>query len=321
MLPLILDCDPGGDDAVALLMILSAPHLFDLKGVTTVSGNASIEWIHTNARKICEVAGRPDVKVFAGCSQALLRPAVNASFCHGNDGLEGATLPTPTMPLQREHAVDFLIESLLTTPVPLTLAMTAPLTNLAVALMKNPEIATKIKEIIWMGGSADAGNITPAAEFNAYVDPHALEIILKRQIPFRMIGLHITHQVTTTPEWITRLRAQNSQVSHQVANILEVEAASDRARYGLRGRAIHDACVIASLIAPDLFTWEKASITVGTTEGPYVGGTIISTYPTHITPDTHTYVATKVDGEGVLDLILSCLEVFQDVKEKKAAGF
>jgi purine nucleosidase len=320
MIPVILDCDPGGDDAVAILMALSAPKEIDLKAITTISGNASLEWIHTNARKICELAGRTGIPVYAGCSNALLRPAVNASFCHGNDGLAGATLPSPTMPLQKEHAVDFLVEALLNAQAPITLAMTAPLTNLAVALMKNPDIVKGIKEIVWMGGSMDTGNITPAAEFNAYVDPHALQIVLSRNIPFRLIGLHITHQVTTSEPWMERLRAQGSEVSKQVAGILAVEALSDQGRYGIPGRAIHDACVIASLLKPELFTWKNAAISVETTEGPHVGATIISTYPAHIKENNHTSCAISVDGTAAMEFILECLGTYA-VPQKVASGF
>lgn len=320
MIPVILDCDPGGDDAVAILMALSAPKKIDLKAITTISGNASLEWIHTNARKICELAGRADVPVYAGCSNALLRPAANASFCHGNDGLAGADLPAPTMPLQKGHAVDFLIENLLNAKDPITLAMTAPLTNLAVALMKRPEIVKGIKEVVWMGGSMGTGNITPAAEFNSFVDPHALQIVLSRNIPFKLIGLHITHQVTTSDAWMERLRAQGTEVSKQVAGILAVEAVSDQTRYAIPGRAIHDACVIASLLKPELFTWKKAAISVDTMEGPHVGATIISTYPAHVKEDTHTSCAMGVDGDGTMEFILECLGTYA-AHQKEASGF
>lgn len=321
MRPIILDCDPGGDDAVALLMALSAPNILDLKGVTTISGNASLEWIHTNARKICELANRRDVRVFAGCSNALLRPAVNASFCHGNDGLAGATLPMPTMPLEKQHAVDFLIQSLEEAEEPLTLAMTAPLTNLAVALCKAPHIVDLIKEVVWMGGAIGTGNVTPAAEFNAYVDPHALAVVLSRKVPLRMIGLNITHQVTTSAPWMARLRAQGTHVAKQVAGILEVEAESDKKRYNLQGRAIHDACVIASMLRPELFTWEAANITVSTQDGPSLGATHVSTYPCHLEEAPNTYVATQVDAVGVMDLILSCLAFYREEDQKQAVGF
>ncbi|MBA4118970.1 MAG: nucleoside hydrolase [Candidatus Puniceispirillum sp.] len=321
MRSIILDCDPGGDDAVALLMALSAPNILELKGVTTISGNASLEWIHTNARKICELANRRDVRVFAGCSNALLRPAVNASFCHGNDGLAGASLPMPTMPLEKQHAVDFLIQSLEEAKEPLTLAMTAPITNLAIALCKAPHIADLIKEVVWMGGAVGTGNITPAAEFNAYVDPHALAVVLSRKVPLRMIGLNITHQVTTSTPWMARLRAQGTNVARQVAGILEVEAEADKARYNLGGRAIHDACVIASLLRPELFTWAPASISVSTEDNASLGATLVSTYPCHLDEAPHTCVATQVDAHGVLELILSCMAFYRQEDQKQVVGF
>ncbi len=304
---IILDCDPGCDDAIAILMALSPYANLNLEAITTVSGNASLDWIQLNARKIAELAGASTLPVYAGCPRPLVKKPVTAAYSHGEDGLNGISLPEPELPLQSQHAVDFLLNHLDTTQSPKTLAMTAPLTNLAVALIKKPSLKKAISEVIWMGGSMGAGNITPSSEFNAFADPHALQVILTSGIPFTMIGLDVTHQVATTPDWLAKTAGLDSTTGKKAAALLEGSAQGDIDRYGLTGRAIHDACVIAYLLKPELFTVQPAAISVDLNEGPHQGATTVSTYPQHVSQTRGHFTATAVKSKEVIDLIHQCL--------------
>lgn len=170
--PIIIDCDPGVDDAIALLLALASPE-FNLLGVTTVAGNIPLSLTQKNARQICELAGRTDVLVYAGCPRPIMRLLATAQEVHGVNGLAGVELPEPIIPLPTVHGVDFLIETLINSAGDITLATLGPLTNIAVAMIKEPRICNYIREIVIMGGAITQGNITPSAEFNIYVDPHA----------------------------------------------------------------------------------------------------------------------------------------------------
>lgn len=235
MVPLIIDCDPGQDDAVALLLAMASPEL-QLLGITTVAGNVSVEKTSRNARQICELAGQPQMGVYAGCPRPLLRPLETAEDVHGKSGIDGANLPEPQMPLGSRHAVQFLIETLMAAPEPVTLALLGPMTNLAVALVQQPRLVERIGRLVFMGGSAFEGNVTPAAEFNILTDPHAAQIVLSAGIPeVVMLGLHVTQQVLSTPERIERIRALNTQVGQTVANMLTFYGKVDVERYGLPG--------------------------------------------------------------------------------------
>ncbi|MGB3137391.1 MAG: nucleoside hydrolase, partial [Nodosilinea sp.] len=203
--PLIIDCDPGVDDAIALLLAFASPDEFDLLGVTTVAGNVPLALTQANARRVCHLAQRADVPVYAGCPRPLLRSLTTAEDIHGSTGLGDGLLPDPTMPLQDQHAVAFLIERLMTAATPITLATLGPLTNLAVALIQCPEIVQGLDRVVMMGGSLGAGNVTPTAEFNIYVDPHAAKVVVEAGLPLTMVGLDVTHQVLTTPDRLAAL--------------------------------------------------------------------------------------------------------------------
>ena len=197
--PLIIDTDPGQDDAVAILLALASPEI-DLLGITTVAGNVPLDLTEVNARKICDLAGRQDVPVFAGLSRPLVRRLVTAEHVHGRTGLDGPDLPPPQTPLQEQHAVDFIIETVRKEPSgSVTIAPIGPLSNIAMALQRAPDIAPRIKQIVLMGGGCfEGGNITPAAEFNIYVDPHAAAVVFGAGIPITMMPLDVTHKALTT---------------------------------------------------------------------------------------------------------------------------
>ena len=192
--PLIIDCDPGQDDAVALLLALASPDEFDLIGITAVAGNVPLALTESNARRIRDLAGRPEVPVYAGCSRPLVREPETAEYIHGPTGIDGADLPEPSRPAEAAHAVDYLVDTLAAATEPVTLATLGPLTNVALAIVKDPAILANVREIVTMGGAIGLGNVTPAAEFNIHADPHAAHVVFEAGVPLTMIGLDVTHQ-------------------------------------------------------------------------------------------------------------------------------
>ncbi len=301
----IIDCDPGVDDAIALLLAFGAQML--VMGVTTVAGNVPLSLTYGNARKICELAGR-EVPVFAGCPRPLIRPLATAEEVHGATGLQGADLPEPRGKGRSQHSVDFLIQQLLSAPAPITVAALGPLTNLAVALIQCPQIANQIAQLVIMGGAMGQGNITPSAEFNIYVDPHAAHVVLSAGIPTTLITLDVTHQVLTTPERLAAIRAIGNPVSTAAAGMLAFYGQSDLARYGLPGGPLHDPCVIAYLLKPQLFTTRSVPVTVELTGEQTMGRTVVDWYGGD--SEAAIQVAETVDAEGVYALLLEALATF-----------
>lgn len=218
--PLIIDCDPGQDDAIALMVAFSARDLFDIKGITTVAGNVPLRLTEANARRIRDLATDEAVQripVHAGCPRPLLEPLETAEHVHGRTGIDGAGLPDPVGRLADGHAVDFLIQTLRDAPEPVTLATLGPLTNIAVALAMAPDIVEKVAELVMMGGSAGRGNVTPVAEFNIRTDPHAAAMVFAAGWDITMFGLNLTHQVRAGADEIARLRALATPAGNAVA--------------------------------------------------------------------------------------------------------
>lgn len=305
-IPLIIDCDPGVDDAIALLLALASSKEIDLLGITSVAGNVPLSLTQLNARKICQLAGRPEVKVFAGCPRPLLRPLLTAEHVHGTTGLEGADFPDVTMPLQPQHAVQFLIDQLSNAKQPITLAMLGPLTNLAVALVQAPAISTKIERVVVMGGAITQGNVTPTAEFNMYVDPHAAEIVFTAGLDLTLIGLDVTHQVLTTPHRLGRIRAVGTPVSEAAANLLTYYGTADAERYNLPGAPLHDPCVLAYLLRPDLFAGRQLPVAIETASPLTLGQTVVDFWQT-TGQAANVFVIDQVDVDGVYDLVIERL--------------
>ncbi len=305
--PIIIDCDPGVDDAIAILLALGLD--LSILGITTVAGNVPLSLTTANARKICALASRLDLPVFAGCPRPLLKPLTTAEDIHGATGLQGANLPDPSPnSLQSQHGVDFLIEQLSSAPAPLRIAALGPLTNLAVALIKCPQIVEKIAQLVIMGGSMNQGNITPSAEFNMYVDPHAAQVVLSADIPTTLITLDITHQVLTTPERLASIRAIGNPVSTAAADMLEFYGESDLERYGLPGGPLHDPCVLAYMHRPDLFTTRTVGVEVETTGEHTLGRTVVDWYGG--SSDSTVQVVETVDVEGFYALLVEALKQF-----------
>ncbi|MFQ4136070.1 nucleoside hydrolase [Nodosilinea sp. PGN35] len=299
--PLIIDCDPGVDDAIAILLALASPAEFNLLGITTVAGNVPLALTTANARRICHLAQR-GVPVYAGCPRPLLRSLITAEDIHGATGLQGAELPEPTLPLPVQHAVAFLIEQLTTASAPITLVTLGPLTNLAVALIQCPEIAQGIDRVVMMGGALGGGNITPAAEFNIYVDPHAAKVVVEAGLPLTMIGLDVTHQVVTTPERLRALESLGTPVGQAAAGMLRHYGQLDVERHGLAAPPLHDPCVIAYLLRPDLFTGRPMRLAVETEGSLCLGRTVANAYPTAAAPANARVIET-VDAEGFYTLL------------------
>jgi purine nucleosidase len=270
---IIIDTDPGQDDAVALLLALASPEDLEVLAVVTVAGNVPLSHTTGNARQVLELAGRPDLPLYAGCARPMRRRLVTAEHVHGATGLDGPVLPAPTMPVQSRHGVQYLIETFRQAePGSITLVTLGPLTNVAMAVVEAPDIAPRIPEIVAVLGSwSENGNITPAAAFNEYVDPEAADVVLTSGVKLTMVPMDVTHQCLTTPSRLAALRTNGNVCSVAAADMLAFSEAFDVAKYGWEGAPLHDPCAIAYLIAPRMFGGRNVNVVVETT-GTYTSG-------------------------------------------------
>jgi purine nucleosidase len=273
---IIIDTDPGQDDAVAILLALASPEELDVLGVVAVAGNVGLHHNANNARKVVELAGKRDIPVYAGCARPMRRHLVTAEHVHGETGLDGPNLPEPTIPLQAQHGVDYIIDTLMgAEPGTITLCTLGPLTNIAMALIKQPAIAERIAEIVMMGGAYfEVGNITPAAEFNIYVDPEAADVVLRCGAPITMLPLDVTHQIQSTPERLDTIKAIGNKSGQAVHAMLTFSETFDLQKYGWSGAPLHDPTVIAYLLQPDLFAGRHCNVTIETASELTVGMTV-----------------------------------------------
>jgi len=300
---IIIDTDPGQDDAVALLLALASPEL-EVLGVTAVAGNVPLPLTTKNARTVVELSGRADVPIYAGCEKPLAHTLVTAEHVHGKTGLDGFALPEPTLPLQDQHAVDFIIETLRAHPAgSVTLVPLGPLTNIATALRQVPEIAPKIAEIVLMGGAYfEVGNITPTAEFNIYVDPEAAEIVMKCDAPIVMMPLDVTHDALVTHERLQAIGANGNRASEAVVGWTGFFERFDRNKYGSIGAPLHDPTTIAYLLEPGLFQGRHINVEIETMS-PLTRGMTVADYwgVTDRTPNA-TYMR-DIDAPGFFALL------------------
>ncbi len=275
-MPVIIDTDPGQDDAVAILMAFASPEI-EVLGITAVAGNVPLALTELNARKICELAGRHDAKVFAGHDRPLQRELVTAENVHGRTGLDGPDLPDPKLRLQQQHGVDFIVETLMQREAgTVTICALGPLTNIASALQREPAIGPRIKRIVAMGGGFfEGGNVTPAAEFNIYVDPQAAEIVFASGIPITLVPLDCTHQALTTSARVKAFWAMRNAAGPAVASMLEFFERFDEQKYGTDGGPLHDPCVIAWLLEPGMFQSREVNVSVETQSELTMGMTVI----------------------------------------------
>ncbi len=297
---MILDCDPGHDDAIAMMLAFASPEL-EVLGVTVSYGNVGLENTLRNALKIRELCGS-DVPVFAGVPQPLVSTRISAEFVHGRSGLDGPVLPEPIRGAESTRAIDFIIDSILAHPREITLCPIGPMTNLAMAMRLEPKIVPLIKQIVLMGGSTGLGNWSPAAEFNILCDPHAAKILFESGVPITMFGLNVTHQALALPQHIAAIRGNGNKTSVVAAELLEFFKLSYQKRYGYAGPALHDPCVIAYLLKPDLFKLEKLNVVVDDSSGASFGRTVVDVYHVLDKP-ANANVALEVDADGFFALI------------------
>jgi len=241
-----------------------------------VAGNVPLALTEKNARIICELAGRPDIRVFAGCAEPLTRKLVTAEHVHGKTGLDGPQLPTPSMPLQSQHGVDFIIETLRAQDTgSVTLCVLGPMTNIATALQRAPDIVPKVAEIVLMGGAYfEVGNITPTAEFNIYVDPEAADIVFKSGIALTVLPLDVTHKALTSAARVQAFRDMGTEPGRMVAEWTDFFERFDKEKYGSQGAPLHDPCVIAWLLQPGLFKGRKINVEIETQSALTLGMTV-----------------------------------------------
>ena len=301
---IIIDTDPGQDDAVAILLALASPDEIEVLGLTCVAGNVPLELTSKNARIVCELAGKVDVPVHAGCDRPLGRELVTAEHVHGKTGLDGPDLPDPTMPLAEGHAVDFIIETLEShASGTVTLCPLGPLTNIATALKKAPHIAGKVQEIVLMGGAYfEVGNITPTAEFNIYVDPQAADIVFKSGIPLTVMPLDVTHKALVTKARNDAFRALGTPVGVAVAQMTDFFERFDKEKYGSAGAPLHDPCVTAYLVDPTLFSGRHINVEIETTSELTLGMTVADWWRVTDRAPNATFMG-DIDAEGFYDLL------------------
>ncbi|MGR1222538.1 pyrimidine-specific ribonucleoside hydrolase RihA [Aeromonas veronii] len=308
-LPVILDCDPGHDDAIALILALASPELKVL-AVTTSAGNQTPDKTLNNALRILTLLGRDDIPVAAGAPKPLARELIIADNVHGESGLDGPKLPDPAFAPQGMTGIELMAKYLRESLEPVTLVPTGPLTNIALLLAAHPELKPRIARIVLMGGAAGAGNWTPAAEFNIYVDPEAADMVFKSGIPITMCGLDVTHEAQVMDEDIERVRAITNPVAQCVAGLLDFFMIYHRdPKWGFAGAPLHDPCTIAWLLAPELFHGVECRVDIETRGEHTVGMTVVDRYGLTGKP-ANALVLLGLDRAGFIDLLVTRLRAF-----------
>jgi len=310
-IPVIIDCDPGQDDAIMLFLAHNAPEL-DIRGIIAVGGNVPLARTSLNLAMLVETTGRRDVKLYSGAIRPMMRDLVTAEEVHGITGINGFDFFEPSMKLQRQHGIDFIIENLRQAQDDeVTIIATGPLTNIAMALVKAPEIAGKINQIVIMGGASfEAGNVTPSAEFNIYVDPNACDVVLKCGRPITMFGLDVTHKVMTSVARVDAIRALGNRVSDAAANMLEYFGKHDSKKYSSGGAPLHDPCTVAWLLKPELFELKSCYVAVETGSELTMGHTAVDFWQVTDNPTNVDWVY-DVDADGFFDLLTERLGNYQ----------
>ena len=303
VMKVIIDTDPGHDDAIALLAAM-ASHDIDIMGLTVVAGNVPLPLTVINSLKICELAKRSEIAVYAGCDKPLERRLVTAEYVHGPTGLDGPDLPSPRMAVRDDHASDFIIRTLRDEPADsITLCPLGPLTNIATAILRDRGAISRARDIVLMGGSCFAGgNVTPAAEFNIYVDPEAAAIVLGCGVPISILPLDATHQAITTPARRDAFARTGSDVAQAVVALTGYFEQFDMARYGLPGAPLHDPCVIARLLDPALFSGRLVNVEIETDSELTRGMTVTDWWGITDRQPNATFI-NEVDADGYFNLL------------------
>jgi len=296
--PVVIDCDPGHDDAMALLLALASPEL-ELRAVTTVAGNQTLEKTTRNALKVLELAGRSDIPLAAGADAPLRRRLRTAADVHGKSGLDGSNLPEPTTRPVDAHAAELLADAI---EPGVVLVPTGPLTNVALLLERHPDVRDRLDRIVWMGGAIALGNVTPAAEFNAFVDPEAAAAVFTSGLPITMIGLDVTHKALFMTEHAERLRNIGS-VGRTVAELADFFLRVHRERFGFSGAPMHDAMAVAHVIDPTLVTTLECNVAIEIQSHYCDGRTLVDRWQVLDAP-RNVHVGVDVEAERFLDLLV-----------------
>ncbi len=307
----IIDCDPGQDDAINLLLAMASPDELDILGVTAVAGNVPLDLTQRNSRIVCELANRPDINVYAGCSDPTVRERITAEYIHGNTGIDGVDAYEPDHPLHSQHAVDYIIDTLHAEEEgTVTLVPTGPLTNIAVAFDRDPSIVPRVAHIILMGGAMrEGGNRTPSAEFNILADPHAAETVFGCGRPLTVFGLDVTHKVLATKERVARIRNIGNKAAIATANMLDFFNRYDTDKYGSLGPPLHDPCTIAYMLKPELFKGKLCNISIETQSELTMGNTAVDFWHVTDRPQNATWIH-DVDADGFYALLTERLARF-----------
>ncbi|UYQ66388.1 nucleoside hydrolase [Streptomyces peucetius] len=305
--PVVLDCDPGHDDAIAIMLAAADPAI-DLLAITTVAGNQTLERTTLNARRVCTVAGITGVPIAAGCARPLVQPLLVAGDVHGDSGLDGPRFPEPTVDVVPEHAVDLIHRVLAEHPEPVTLVPTGPLTNVALLLTRHPDSARHISEIVLMGGSVGRGNRTPAAEFNMYVDPEAAGVVLDSGLPVTMCGLDVTHQALATPDVLDRLGRLDTRLSRVCVELMTYFASAYRRLWGFAAPPLHDPVAVARVIDPGIVRCVEANVVVEL-HGQYTRGATVVDLHRHMDRPVNARVAVELDVERFWDRVVAAVAV------------
>jgi len=308
---IIIDCDPGQDDAVALFLAMASSDELEILGITAVAGNVPLELTQRNVRLMCDIAGHSDIPVFAGCDRPMVRDLLTAEKVHGKTGIDGIEIVDPQTPLQEQHAVDFIVETLRAAEdESVTLVPTGPLTNIGTVIDRAPDLLPKIRQLVIMGGAMrEGGNYSPSAEFNILVDPHAADIVFSCGRPITSMGLDVTHQVLSTRARVERIRQLGNPVAAATAGMLGFFERHDSKKYGVEGAPLHDPCTIAWLLAPELFEGKFCNLSVETQSELTMGHTAIDFW--HVTDRPHNVNwIYSVDADGFYDLLTERLARF-----------
>ena len=311
--PIIIDCDPGQDDAVMLLLAMASPADLNILGICTVAGNVPLDLTQRNARIMCDLAARDDIPVYAGCARPMVRELITAENVHGKTGIDGVEIYEPSIGLQQRHAVDFIVATLRSAQDDsITLVPTGPLTNIAQAIRQDPAILPKIHEIVLMGGALrEGGNSTTSAEFNIFVDPHAAEIVMGCGRPLTIAPLDVSHQVLVTRDCIQRLKALNSRAARAAVGMLGYFNRFDTHKYGTEGAPLHDPCTIAWLLQPDLFRGKLCNVEIETESPLTMGHTAVDFWGVTDRPRNANWLY-EVDADGFFDLLIERLARYDD---------
>jgi inosine-uridine nucleoside N-ribohydrolase len=307
---IILDCDPGHDDAIAILLAAHHPEI-ELLAITTVAGNQSLEKTTRNALKVCSLANIREVPIAMGMDRPLVRPAKHAPDIHGESGLDGPHIPEPTLELARQHAVDLIIDLLIDSEGDIALVPVGPLTNIATAMRQRPSIVPKIKAISLMGGAIGLGNVTPAAEFNIQTDPEAAAIVFGCGRPITMVPLEVTHQALASEDVITRLRSAQRPVATFAADLLDFFAGTYHNVFGFPAAPVHDPCAVAAVVDPDIIHAHTMHVVIET-NGEWTSGRTVCDVYGKLGKEPNARVGYALEVERFWDMVISTIFSYQD---------